>query len=837
MTVNPSTPVLNKMTSPIMPSSVDLLARAQEAGCNQSLLSGGVGLGSFEELASRVLVDWSGSSFKTTASQHGLRLREDLKVADALLFIKMADSNKVPDSDLKKNRILVYRRCVLLTVLGSTPESLVVNLIAKGYLNFVKSWLDDILSDSVGGNDLLLHLLSNIVNLPVTSDAIASSKIGKAVVGIKKHKICTSSAHEIEVKDLVNEVRDEWKSRVDRIRKTKKEDSKVVESTETAKRSREAERSSLKYSIPVSKKIKPSTVTKASSSHVMKASDLLQKNEKISKDLAAVSSNTRNEFSGTTSLKKSGKQITWADKSDVPLPLHVYSDGMSTETSTESCGNSIESVRYSEITSILAKLDEMGNNSRSKTLVQWQVPSLLPPPESPLPQILSEQLTEQIHRIVTVIPCGSYNADIGIPHVTALGNIPEVVNLTLALPVPFSNSVQAMQPVVAATSPPAVAPSPALSVPLMFPPAPAATAPIPALLTSPSTTASLEMVQGMGLPLFLIGSNLQALQTISANPNLLNTFRNAHDGQFDQMRLLSFVQLMSGNQESVSLPQAAVPLQNIYSNTSMNVPPAHMIGQNVAPPPFAAPPTINFSSNNYETNNRESGLMSKYRGDSNSDGNLHLSGYGPRTTKDDIVSIFAPYVRVDEVVMKSNFSFVNTSDSLGANLAREHLSGAFLGGSPIRINSAVRKAADPSHKESQLAKMSQIARQKVTPLPTNSLGQVDYDQVRDDRGNPATKNLFVAGYGPGTSENDLRDTFARIVTVVSVVKKNDKFAFVNTTDREAAVEARETLKGTVVQGGMLRINFAKESGRLGTSFDTTYGPSTNIGRYGTYSAH
>jgi len=775
-----------------------------------------------------------------------------LKVADALLFIKMADSNKIPDSDLKKNRILVYRRCVLLTVLGSTPESLVVNLIAKGYLNYVKSWLDDILSNSVGGNDLLVHLLSNIVNLPVTSDAIASSKIGKAVVGIKKHKICTSSAHEIEVKDLVNEVRDEWKSRVDKMKKTKKEDSKVMEftefakkskvleSTESGKRSREAERSSNNYSIPVSKKVKPSTVTKASSSHVMKASDLLQMNTKISKELASVSSNTRNEFSGATSLKKSGKQITWADKSDVPLPLHVYSDGTSTETSTGSCGNLIESVRCSEVTNILAKLDEMGNNLRSQTLVQWQVPSLLPPPENPLPQILSEQLTEQIHRIATVIPCGSYNADIGIPHVTALENIPEVVNLTLALPIPFSTSAQAVQPVVAATSPPAVAISPALSVPLMFPPAPAATAPIPALLTPPSTTATLEMVQGMGLPLFLIGSNLQALQTISANPNLLNTFRNAHDGQFDQMRLLSFVQLMSGNQESVSVPQAAVPLQNIYSNTSMNVPPAHMIGQNVAPPPFAAPPTINFSSNNYETyetHNRESGLMSKYRGDSNSDGNLHLSGYGPRTTKDDIVSIFAPYVRVDEVVMKSNFSFVNTSDSLGANLAREHLSGAFLGGSPIRINSAVRKAADPSHKESQLAKMSQIARQKVTPLPTNSLGQVDYDQVRDDRGNPATKNLFVAGYGPGTSENDLRDTFARIVTVVSVVKKNDKFAFVNTTDREAAVEARETLKGTVVQGGMLRINFAKESGRLGTSFDTTYGPSTNIGRYGTYSAH
>ena len=59
------------------------------------------------------------------------------------------------------------------------------------------------------------------------------------------------------------------------------------------------------------------------------------------------------------------------------------------------------------------------------------------------------------------------------------------------------------------------------------------------------------------------------------------------------------------------------------------------------------------------------------------------------------------------------------------------------------------------------------------------------------------------------------------------------FSFVNTSDRESAVVARSLLSDQLLNGGALRINFAKETGRLGTSFDSTYGPaqSTYGGRY------
>ena len=81
-----------------------------------------------------------------------------------------------------------------------------------------------------------------------------------------------------------------------------------------------------------------------------------------------------------------------------------------------------------------------------------------------------------------------------------------------------------------------------------------------------------------------------------------------------------------------------------------------------------------------------------YRGTQNSsEGNLHLSGYGPHTTQPEIIALFSPYVQVREVVMKGTFCFVNTDDATMAKQAREALNGALLGGAPIRINMAQRK--------------------------------------------------------------------------------------------------------------------------------------------------
>jgi RNA recognition motif-containing protein len=86
----------------------------------------------------------------------------------------------------------------------------------------------------------------------------------------------------------------------------------------------------------------------------------------------------------------------------------------------------------------------------------------------------------------------------------------------------------------------------------------------------------------------------------------------------------------------------------------------------------------------------------------------------------------------------------------------------------------------------------------------------------------ATKNLFVAGYGQATTEQQLRDLFTAHTPITAIILKGT-FCFINTNNKDAAVYTRSQLSGTMLNGGVLRINFAKESGRLGTSFDSTYG--------------
>jgi RNA recognition motif-containing protein len=372
-----------------------------------------------------------------------------------------------------------------------------------------------------------------------------------------------------------------------------------------------------------------------------------------------------------------------------------------------------------------------------------------------------------------------------------------------------------------------------------------------------SSGATPEFVQALGLPLFLVGQDMQALQTLASSPSLLSTLVD-QNGMYDQARLMTLVQTLSGSTAS----PAPAPInaytqaqsQGMYGAGSMSATPTY--GQ--------FPPRNGFRSNN-------------------PDGNLHISGYGPTTTEQDIINLFAPYVIVDEVVMKGNFAFVNTNDPENAQKAREALTGSYLGGMPVRINPAQRKpreagvaptgfggatvnpgfggmtatsfsnapssnyvgaAVQPhmSYPTPPVVGMAQTAIPVIpapgppTGMPSRALpgshgavplppGISNVDAVRDDRGNPATKNLFVAGYGHGTTEQQIRDIFSKHVFVVGVVLKGS-FTFVNTTDRTAAVVAREALSGVQLNGGALRINFAKETGRLGTSFDLTYGPNT-----------
>jgi hypothetical protein len=452
---------------------------------------------------------------------------------------------------------------------------------------------------------------------------------------------------------------------------------------------------------------------------------------------------------------------------------------------------------------------------------KWHQPSRLSQDSDIQPiQVNSQETAVQTKRMSLVMPVNYLSEDEvrsdpfpmtedeqTMDRNTQMASVPKTIpffyqQVPVPIPVPLPAPVTTAIPTIPPPPPP---PPPPLMQPVLPPPS----LPAPAVLPPP-TVATLNTVRSMGLPDFLAGQNIQALQALVTSPDLLRTFVDVN-GNYDQVRIMTLIHAMNQQLQKTSVgvagpyapppppPSIPPPAQPNYSH----------YGAAQMPQQYTIPQST------YHTQTQTPTNTNGYRGVQNStDGNLHLSGYGPNTSIEAIVNMFAPYVKVDEVVPKNSFMFLNTSDPEGANRAREALNGVMIGGAPLKINSALRRTKNPASAPSS----SMTSQGSTAQLPRNALGQVDYDAVRDEKGNPATRNLFVAGYGASTTEQQLRDVFGQHTQVTGVVMKGT-FSFVNTLEKTSAVQARHALIGTFVNGGPLRINFAKESGRLGTSFD------------------
>lgn len=500
--------------------------------------------------------------------------------------------------------------------------------------------------------------------------------------------------------------------------------------------------------------------------------------------------------------------------------------------------------------------DDMGMDMPVTKTVQtttaWRAPSRLPDrSDAPPPQVNSKEVVTQTSRMATAT-AARYASDFNVPaNPTPLSDVEQALDMTsqsstVVQTLPFFVPQQAPAP--APAIPPAPAPSASYSLPgVSSAQAGGLGVSIPPAQPRPdATVATAEVVQSLGLPMFLVGQNVQALQTLAGTPSLLSTFVDSN-GMYDQARLTSLVQTLTQNiAPAQQQPVGQMGNVGVYQQKAPS-----SYGAGGQQQPLSSVGAAGSSgiygpaSNNYGSGSTSQGqyggggwqgssIKSGYRGDQNNgEGNLHLSGYGPATTQADIITLFGPYVKVDEVVMKGTFCFVNTSDPVAAKRAREALNGAYLGGAPVRINPAQRKNRDNAaiqgrnfgsfyNKNAGVSTMgfSQGTGGSAQNLPTSGAGD-EFANIRDDRGNPVTKNLFVAGYGPGTSEQQIRELFSQHANIIGIIMKGT-FSFVNTSDRSQAVTARETLSGTMLNGGVLRINFAKETGRLGTSFDLTY---------------
>jgi len=93
---------------------------------------------------------------------------------------------------------------------------------------------------------------------------------------------------------------------------------------------------------------------------------------------------------------------------------------------------------------------------------------------------------------------------------------------------------------------------------------------------------------------------------------------------------------------------------------------------------------------------------------------------------------------------------------------------------------------------------------------TQALGEkARWSRLYDVKGQPATRNLFVCGYGIKTTKLQLQIAFSKHADVKGVMMK-EGYAFVHTASRDSAILARDRLHGTTLNNqGVLKINFAK----------------------------
>mmetsp|Transcript_13655 Transcript_13655/g.31039 ORF Transcript_13655/g.31039 Transcript_13655/m.31039 type:complete len:703 (+) Transcript_13655:1410-3518(+) len=672
--------------------------------------------------------------------------------------------------------------------------------------------------------------------------------MGKAIGAVEKHSVCKGTPNESAIVERVSNIKEKWQASV---KARKSELASATKPSTSVGSAPTPSTSGVKREVAESSPTtaKRTKVGSSSFSSLMKKVSSSSTSTSKSSDASTIQKKGKAESPsrGQTAKKKSNRSVKWADHFGENLESSRIIEGGSSTANEPSASNPVswtdrkkrDRAREKELLASVKKVklldDEDIEPPRSvpttfttsfKTTMAWVTPALLPERSDVSKPVLSSPESGVQTDRTKVVPPANYFSDADVPPNPApLSDVEQALDMTSQ-----SSAVVGSIPFFVPQQPePAPAPSP---VSHSTPPTGLyGTSNDAALSQQQSVSSPLgatpELVQALGLPAFLVGQDVTALQTLASSPGLLSTMLDSQ-GMYDQNRLLSLVQTLSGS------PSHA---DSSYATTQNG---SYM------------PPSYNASSS--FTSSMGGGQRSR----SGDEGNLHIAGYGPGTTQTDIITMFLPYVKVDEVVMKGTFAFVNTSDPPSAQRAREALQGTLLNGMPIRINAAQRKAREgsstvqtssisaygpstggfssqstpqlstPTNAANPYAPAAQPQPPQPPPPPQQPQqqgmppgGYQNVDHVRDDRGNPATKNLFVAGYGPGVAEEQLRDLFNQHAKVVGVVLKGN-FTFVNTAHKAEAVRAREMLQGQNLNGGPLRINFAKETGRLGTSFDLTY---------------
>lgn len=155
--------------------------------------------------------------------------------------------------------------------------------------------------------DLLLHLLSNIAQLPVTKSVVKDSGMGKAIGSVEKNMICVGTPNEVPIKERIATIKGGWNKSV-KARKSSSKDS--TDNKASLKRNPE---DSARISAPIAKKPKMEESKKSSSlSSLMKKmapTNVVPVQQSAGKSKTSGSSDGAKERAG----QKKQKRVKWKD--------------------------------------------------------------------------------------------------------------------------------------------------------------------------------------------------------------------------------------------------------------------------------------------------------------------------------------------------------------------------------------------------------------------------------------------------------------------------------------------------------------------------------------------
>jgi RNA recognition motif-containing protein len=173
--------------------------------------------------------------------------------------------------------------------------------------------------------------------------------------------------------------------------------------------------------------------------------------------------------------------------------------------------------------------------------------------------------------------------------------------------------------------------------------------------------------------------------------------------------------------------------------------------------------------------------------------NLFVSNFGTAGLEE-LQVLFSQYAIVVEMFSKGTYMFVNTANVAGAVHAKTFLDNQSVGGSMLKVQYA--KEPQPKHEPNDFP-----AKYKAPHQP---------EQPQHQNNQSATRNLHLSGYGPGTTVETLTTLFQSIgIQPINVIVK-EHYSFVNTQNVEIAMAAMSTLHGHNVNGGTLKVGYAKD---------------------------